>query len=114
MLSSTSHARRDARPTVLPRWARAADWFSIVCALLAIVVAVSGGFRTHVGALRITFTSPVRLLLAAIVVAVVRHALIRTTPIHVELVDRLRWWAREPAVRTAVAVLVGTRPAIML
>lgn len=109
-----SGQQRETGQGVLPRWARAADWIALVCALLAAVVFFSGGFRTHVGDIHVTVTSPFRLLIAALLVTIARHAVVRTTPVHEAFAARLRRWSREPGVRAAVAVAVATRPAMWL
>src|SRR4051812_26600184 len=73
------------RPAVPPRWARALDILSLLLLLLAVIVAEWGGFRERVGSVRVALTSPVRLLLAALAVAAVRHALVLRPPIYAYL-----------------------------
>ena len=59
----------------LPLWARALDAVAAMMALLAISVAVTGGFRIF-GAL-ISVTDWWRPALLAVIVAIARHAVIR-------------------------------------
>ena len=103
-----------SEPFAVPRWVRAVD---IVCLLLVVVagiVAMSGGFRLHIGAWRIAVTSPYPLLLWALAIGVVRHFSTTTAPVYRDLPPRVIGWWRLPAVPTAAAVIVGTRPAILL
>ena len=103
-----------SEPLAVPRWVRAVD---IVCLLLVVVagiVAMSGGFRLHIGAWQIAVTSPYPLLLWALAIGVVRHFSTTTAPVYRDLPPRVIGWWRLPAVPTAAAVIVGTRPAILL
>lgn len=36
-----------ARPSLLPRWARVADYLALLLLLVAVTIAISGGFRTR-------------------------------------------------------------------
>src|SRR6185503_13314380 len=62
----------------LPRWARAADFVALGLALIAVIVAMSGGFRLRLGEWRLALTSPYRPLLLAAAVGAARHALTYT------------------------------------
>lgn len=77
-----------------PRWARGADLLCIALAALAAFVAASGGFRLRLGGARLSLTSPARLLLAATVIAAVRHVFSRSVPIHRDLPNRIGEWRR--------------------
>ncbi len=101
-------------PSSLPWWARAADALTLALVLLAVIVAEGGGFRTHVVGLRLAVTSPLRAVLAAFLVAVVRHVAIRRPPIYRSLPLQLERWRREPGVRAAGAVVAGTRPVVLV
>ena len=96
-----------------PRWARQVDFLCLALVIVAIVIAISGGFRLRVGEVRFALTSPYRTLAWALVLAVVRHVLAPGTPIYRDLPARLAAGWREPAARTATTVLVGTRLAIL-
>ena len=58
-------------------WVRTADALTVALLLLAGSVAHSGGFRVWVGSWRVSVTSPVRLLLAALLLASIRHWFVR-------------------------------------
>lgn len=100
-------------PTTLPRWARAADGLTLLLLLLAVTVAEAGGFRTHLLGVRLAVTSPLRALLVAAVVAGARHLAVPRQPIYRFVPRQLAAWRREPGVRSAAAVVAGTRPAIL-
>lgn len=97
----------------MPRWARLLDGVCLLLAFLAIVTALSGGFRERLFGVRLALTSPYRLMLWAVVLAVVRHLLAPQRPIYAELPARLRVAWRTAPMRAAVGALVGTRLAIL-
>jgi hypothetical protein len=103
-----------SRPSIPPpTWARALDLLCFLLVALSVVVAEWGGFRERVGGLRVALTSPYRLLIAAGILAAVRHALVPASPIYRDLPARLlAGWRAEPA-RSAWSALVGTRLAIL-
>jgi hypothetical protein len=103
----------DVSPPSPPRWARAIDALCLLLTLVAIVIAMSGGFRLRIGGLRFALTSPYRLLIWVIALALVRHFAAREAPIYRDLPARLSAWWSTPAARTAVAAVAGTRPAIL-
>jgi len=92
-----------------PVWVRTLDALSLLLAFAAAIVAVSGGFRAHLGSLRIAVTSPVPLLAWCIGIAVVRHIAAPQQPLYREFPQRLAEWSRLPAIRTAAAAVFGTR-----
>jgi hypothetical protein len=100
------------RGVTLPRWARAADYVSLIFVLIALTIAASGGFRVRVGDWRFALTSPYRVLVWAIAIAVLRHALVRDRPVYQHLGSQIRAWARAAPFRAAAATFIGTRPAI--
>lgn len=81
-------------PPTPPVWARALDLFCLGLVILAVIVARWGGFRLRVGDLRLTLTSPFRLLFWAIAIGVVRHVASPAIPIHRDLQRRLAAWKR--------------------
>jgi hypothetical protein len=81
--------------------------------LLAVVVAEWGGFRERVGGVRIALTSPYRVAIAALVLAIVRHAIAPRPPIWADLPARIAAGLRAAPARAAWAALLGTRPAIL-
>jgi hypothetical protein len=88
----------------------------VLIVAVAVIIAMSGGFRLRVGSgvgWRVALTSPFRLLLWAVAVAVVRHVAWPQSPIYRDFPARIGVWWRTPAVECARTVLVGTRPAIL-
>lgn len=97
----------------IPSWVRALDLICVLLACLAAVVALSGGFRLQLGALRIGVTTPWPLLLWSLGLGVVRHVVAPQQPLYREFPLLLAAWAHVPAVRVSAAALVGTRPIIL-
>ena len=100
------------RDETLPPWARAADYLSLLLAVVALTIAASGGFRVLVFGWHVALTSPYRVLAWAIAIAVVRHLAVRQQPVYRHLTGQIAAWYRATAFRVASAVVVGTRPAI--
>jgi hypothetical protein len=97
----------------LPNWARLLDAVCLLLAVVAVVIALSGGFRERVFGMRLALTSPYRLLLWAVILGVIRHVLAPQRPIYAELPSRLRAAWRTAPMRSAAGALVGTRLAIL-
>ena len=97
----------------LAPWARVMDVVCVLLAFLAAIVALSGGFRLHVGGLRVGVTTPFPLLIWAVAIGVIRHIAAPGQPMYYEVPLRLAAWARLAAVRSAAATIVGTRPVIL-
>jgi hypothetical protein len=112
VLSPLMSPQTAAKPA--PQWARVLDIVCLALAIVAAIVAMSGGFRQRVLGLRIAVTSPYPPLLWAIVVGVVRHVAAPQSPVYREFPARMAVWARLPQVRSAAVTTVGTRPAILL
>jgi len=100
-----------APPTTLPRWARIADILCFILIVVAAIVAISGGFRLRAGGLRLALTSPVRLVVWAVLLSVVRHALVRQ-PTAFRFLGSLFAAIDTAPMRAASIVALGTRPAI--
>lgn len=62
---------------LLPRWAHVADFVSVVLLVVAVAVLAGGGFRMRLGPVRVAATSPITPVLLLLLVAGVRHALVR-------------------------------------
>ena len=99
-------------PAPLPRWARAADLLCLLLLVTAAIVAVSGGFRARAGGLRISLTSPGPLLLWAFGVGVLRHLVVRQSPIYRNVASTFLAAWRTRAVTDAMVALVSTRVAV--
>jgi hypothetical protein len=91
----------------LPLWARALDAVAVIMVILAISVAVTGGFRI-LGA-RISVTDWWRPVLWFAVVVIARHAVIRRPPLPQRVADGVAAWWRHPDTRTVLPIHLATR-----
>lgn len=98
---------------VLPAWARAADAVMAALAAIGVIVAWSGGFHARLGQWQLNVTSPLRLIVWAALVAGVRSAFARTPSVYDHVTSRVAAWARADALRAALLVVAGTRPATL-
>jgi hypothetical protein len=98
----------------VPAWVRTLDAVSLLLAFTAAIVAVSGGFRAHLGSLRIAVTSPLPLLAWSIGIAVVRHIAAPQEPLYREFPQRLAACSRLPAIRAVATAVLGTRFVMLL
>jgi hypothetical protein len=98
----------------LPRWARVLDVLCILFTVMAVIVAVSGGFRLHLGGRWIGVTTPYPLLLWAVLIACGRHVAVPQQPLLHEGPRTLGRWLSDSAVSDATTALVGTRPIIFV
>ena len=86
---------------------------SLLLAFVSAIVAVSGGFRAHVGGVRIAVTSPLPLLAWCIAIAAARHLAVPQQPLYREFPHRIAAWSRVPAIRAAASAVLGTRPVML-
>ena len=77
-----------------PGWARWLDLVAVVLLGAAGLAALVGGIRFRIGSVRLSLTSPLRIVAAAVAVAVVRHLLAPRIPIYRDLPMRVREWRR--------------------
>ena len=63
-----------SEPLAVPRWVRAVDIVCLLFVAVAGIVAMSGGFRLHIGAWRIAVTSPYPLLLWALAILLIARS----------------------------------------
>ncbi|HWF84259.1 MAG TPA: mannosyltransferase family protein, partial [Vicinamibacterales bacterium] len=103
-----------ARPPRLPRWASAADYLALLLLLVAVTIALSGGFHTHVGSVPISLSSPLRMLLWAAIVIAARHAIVGRFSIVHHLGADFTAAIRSTPLRTAAVVVLVTRLVIFL
>jgi hypothetical protein len=93
----------------LPKWATALDVLVVVMALLAISVAVAGGFRVWVFESRVSVTGWWRPALWAAIAFAIRHALVRRHPLPQRVVaDVLAWW-RKPDTKIVLPLHLTSR-----
>ena len=96
-----------------PGWVRVVDLVCLLVACVAIIVAMSGGFRVRLGDWRIALTSPYRLLVWAVILSVIRHVVAPAAPIYRDVPRRVSGWWRTPGMSSAALVVAGTCPAIL-
>jgi hypothetical protein len=97
----------------VPVWAQTLDAVSLLLAFVAAIVAVSGGFRAHLGSVRLAVTSPLPLLAWCAAIAVARHLAAPQQPLYREFPDRIAAWSRLPGIRAAASAVIGTRPVML-
>jgi hypothetical protein len=85
----------------IPLWIRLLDGAVVALFVLAVFVAVYGGFRFWIGGVRVSATSALRLVLWATIAFALRHAVVR----HPSLAGRLRDGWRQARHSKAVAVV---------
>lgn len=104
-------AQRDGE---LPAWATALDALAVVMALLAISVAIGGGFRIWVFDLRVSVTDWMRPALWSAIAIVLRHVITRRDPLPRRLLGAItRWWA-SPDTRLVLPVHAASRFGVLL
>jgi hypothetical protein len=96
-----------------PRWARLLDVLALALLAVAVIVALTGGFRLRVAGVRIAASSPLAVAAWALGIAILRHLLNRDVPIYRDLPRRCRAWWSAPGVRDALTIVVGTRFAVL-
>lgn len=84
-------------------WVRAADAAAIACVLLALFVALFGGFVLHLGPVALRVHGPERLLFLAIAAIAIRHVASPGDPLHRRLVRGLRGHAGDGMAAGSVA-----------
>jgi hypothetical protein len=90
------------------------DVVCLVLLVLAAVIAMSGGFRVRFWGMRLALTSPYRVVIAAVALAVLRHWFAPSRPVYQDLPARIRSGWRTPAARAAWSAFIGTRFAVLL
>jgi hypothetical protein len=104
----------DATPARLPAWVRAADALAVAVAGLSLAVSGFGGFRLHVFGSRVSVTSGGRILLVALAILLVRHAIWRAQPIYSRAWQGIaRWWAAD-GVRAAMPLWLASRVGVLV
>src|SRR5579863_9425823 len=78
----------------LPGWARATDFVAVLLAIMAVTIAASGGMRVELWDRHVNLTSPIRVLLWAAALVVVRHVIARDHPMYRHLAAQAAAWAR--------------------
>lgn len=95
-------------------WAKALDAVAILMAILAISVAITGGFRIVVFDLRISVTDWWRPALWSLVALAIRHAIIRHDPLPQLVVAGIRRWWQSPDTRIVLPIHLSSRLGVIL
>jgi hypothetical protein len=109
-----SLSRRSAeRGGDLPKWATALDVVAVLMALVAISVAIGGGFRIWIFESRLSVTSWWRPALFAVLAIGIRHALFRTQPLPQRLIGSVAKWWRAPDTKVVLPIHLVTRVGVL-
>jgi hypothetical protein len=98
----------------LPRWATALDVVAVFMLLIAISVAISGGFRIWIFDNRLSVTAWWRPALFAVMAIAIRHALVRQRPLHHRVVGGVAAWWRAPDTKVVLPIHLTTRIGVLL
>ena len=98
----------------LPVWAKALDAVAIIMAILAISVAVAGGFRIVVFDVRLSVTDWWRPALWCLLALAVRHAIVRHDPSPQRVWAGVRRWWQHPDTRIVLPIHVSSRLGVIL
>ena len=96
----------------LPRWATALDVVAVLMALLAISIAIGGGFRILDG--RLSVTSWWRPALIGVLAIAIRHAFVRQRPLHQRVAHGVGAWWRAPDTKVVLPIHLVTRIGVLL
>src|SRR5687768_2659196 len=95
-----------------PKWATMLDVVAVVMALIAISVAISGGFRILDGGLSVTaWWRPV---LLSVIALAIRHAIVRYDPLHQRIVRGVTTWWRADDTRVVLPIHLASRFGVLL
>ncbi|MFM8532752.1 MAG: mannosyltransferase family protein [Acidimicrobiia bacterium] len=98
----------------LPKWATALDVIAVVMALIAISVAISGGFRIWIFEFRLSVTDWMRPAIWALVAVAIRHAIVRAHPVHRRVVDAVTDWWHSADTKVVLPIHVTTRLGVLV
>jgi hypothetical protein len=98
----------------LPLWARALDAAAVVMAILALTIAIIGGFRINIVGVRLSVTDWWRPALWFAFAVIARHAAIRRPPLPLRLAHGIAAWWRHPDTRTVLPVHLATRFGVLV
>ena len=96
----------------LPRWATALDVVAVLMALLAISVAIGGGFRIWDG--RLSVTSWWRPALIGVLAIAIRHARLRQRPLNQRIARGVGGWWRAADTKVVLPIHLVTRAGVLL
>jgi hypothetical protein len=98
----------------LPKWATALDVIAVVMALVAVSVAVGGGFRIWIFEVRLSVTDWVRPALLSAIAIAIRHAIIRQQPLPMRVAASVTRWWRSPDTRAVLPIHLVSRVGVLL
>lgn len=98
----------------LPLWAKALDAVAILMAILAVSVAVFGGFRLFLFESRVSVTDWWRPAVWSLVALALRHAIVRRDPLPQRVYAGVLAWCRNPDTRTVLPMHLVSRLGVLL
>src|SRR5689334_24480623 len=98
----------------LPKWATALDVVAVVMALIAISVAVTGGFRLFAFDLRLSVTDWIRPALLSAIAIGIRHAIVRHQPLPRRVAAGVARWWQSPDTRVVLPIHISTRVGVLI
>jgi hypothetical protein len=98
----------------LPKWVTALDVVAVLMALVAISVAISGGFRIWIFDSRLSVTGWWRPALWSVVAIVVRHAIARQYPLPRRLLNGVMSWWRAPDTKVVLPIHLASRLGVLV
>ena len=98
----------------LPKWATALDVVAVVMALVAISVAIFGGFRIWVFDFRLSVTDWMRPALWSAIAAGLRHAIVRHHPLPQRVFASVKGWWQSPDTRVVLPIHFASRFGVLL
>jgi hypothetical protein len=97
----------------LPLWARTLDGIAIAIAIVAVSVAITGGFRISILGARLSITDVWRPLLLLVVIIAARHAGVPATPLHQRIAAGTTRWRRSVDTRAVLPIHLATRLGVL-
>lgn len=97
----------------LPLWARALDGVAVATAIVALSVAITGGFRISVFAARLSITDVWRPVLLLTLVLIVRHAIARRDPLPARIARGVAAWWRAADTGTVLPIHLASRLGVL-
>lgn len=97
----------------LPKWATALDVVAVVMALVAISVAVGGGFRVWIFETRLSVTDWWRPALWSVLVIAIRHAIVRRDPLPRRVAHAVASWWQSDDRRQVLPIHLATRCGVL-
>ena len=88
------------------------DVVAVAMALIALSVAISGGFRIFDG--RLSVTSWWRPLIVTVIAIAIRHALVRQQPVHQRVVRSVTGWWRASDTKVVLPIHLASRFGVLL